>query len=534
MKNWTAQQQEAIKAEIKNIHDRGKGDYETLIRQVADHHRCIELNEFQAYVAVSRAKYLISVVGRGGGKTCSRGERWSRILDEMPRSTGLFITPSYQAALTRILPSLKQGLELFGVYENLHYFIGRQPPRSWRKSWGRAYQSPDRYDRYISFWNGVGVHLISHDLPNDGKGLNTDWADGDEAALLDPAKLQENTDPTIRGTNKKEFSGSALFGSRFYTSSMPLTQKGMWLLDYEQKCYQDPVKYHYLDFPCMVNSHNLIDGFLEEARANAIYPWMFDAEYMNIKPKFTKDGFYPLLDEDKHTYNNFDYSHYVKVGQVVDCRGDADVAKDKPLILNMDWGAVINCLVVTQHLRKELRALKAMYVLGDLKQVQSDLIKKFHEYYKYHPTKEIYMWYDSSGNVKDGRLKVTRAQEARKQLQALGWKVRLMTIGGRNPLHGDKHVLWNHILKEEDHSLPRFRMNKANCKNLWISMFNAKAKEGSNGEIRKDKSSERSNSINRQHATDFSDAIDAGAYGMFHRLLQVGGYSLPSSSTASK
>lgn len=534
MKTWTAAQTAQINAAIQDLHDKGKGDYETLQKQVAAHHRRIELNEFQAYVAASRARTLVAVVGRGGGKTCSRGERWSRILHEMPRSTGLFIAPSYQAALTRIIPSLKQGLEMFGIYENLHYFIGHQPPRSWRKSWGKAYQTPDRYDKYMTFWNGMGVHLISHDLPNDGKGLNTDWADGDEAALLDPMKLQENTDPTIRGTNKKEFEHSPLFGSKFYSTSMPLTQSGMWVLDYELKCLQEPQKYHYLDFPSLVNKHNLIDGFFEDAQANAIYPWMFDAEYRNIKPRFSKDGFYPLLDEDKHTYNNYDYSHYVKVGQAVDCRGDADVAKSLPLILMMDWGATINCMVIAQNIGREIRALKDMHVLGDLQKVQSDLIKKFDDYYKYHPTKIIYMWYDSSGNNNDGRLKITRAQEAAKQLNGLGWKVRLMTTGGRNPNHGPKHVLWNHILKEDDKRYPFFRMNKYNCKNLWISMFNAKAKEGDAGEIKKDKSSERSDKIQRVHATDLSDAIDTGVYGMFKNISIGGMGALPGSSTHSK
>ena len=511
-----------IKNAIQNLHDKGKGDYETLLRQVQTAHRKIELNEFQVYSMISQSKYLVIVVGRGGGKTTGIGERSSRILETMPRSTGLLILPSYQAGLTRIIPSLKHGLEMFGFYENLHYFVGRQPPRAWRKSWQSAYESPNEWGRYITFWNGTGIHLISHEKPNDGKGLNTDWVFGDEAALLDPAKIQENTDPTVRGTNTRAFAGNPLFGSRYYSSSMPLTPRGRWLLEYEEMARQNPKKYNYLDFPTSVNIHNLMPGYLEDAMETAMYPWMFDAEYMNIKPKFTKDGFYPLLDEDVHSYDAFDYGYYHQAGVEIDCRGDGDLVKGQPLIVGVDWGATINCLVANQHLNKEFRALKSMYVLGDLKEVQHDLFNKFHKYYRHHQSTNptIFLWYDNMGNQATGITKRTRAEQARDQLNKLGWKVRLMTLGGRNPEHGKKHILWNNILAGNNDRLPIFRMNRSNCSDLWISMFNAKAKQGSNDAVKKDKSSESSSVILRQHATDLSDAMDAAMYGVFSRLLR--------------
>ena len=507
------------------------------MRQAEKNRRLVELNEFQLYLSICRAKFVMAVVGRGGGKTTGRGDRWSNILSEMPRSTGLFIGPSYQAILTRILPSLKQGLEMFGIYENLHYFVGRQPPRSWRNSWGRAYQPPDKWDRYITFWNGVGVHLISHDLPNDGKGLNSDWADGDEAALLDPAKLQENTDPTIRGTNTKAFEKSAFFGSKFYSTSMPLTPAGRYVLEYKQKCLLNPKEYNYLSFPCLVNYKNLRKGFLKEAERDAIYRWMFLAEYMNVEPKFVKDGFYPLLDEDIHAYEDYDYTYYTERGKEIDCRGDSDLVAHLPLIMGVDWGATINCLVALQHVGKEIRALKSMFVLGDLKEVQSDLFEKFNKYYRHHPTKRIFLFYDNSGNNETGITKFTRAQLAKKQLESYGWIVTLKTIGGRNPEHGKKHILWNAILKENTHFLPVFRMNKHNCKELWISMFNAQAIQSGRGdEIKKDKTDERkkNSTILRQHATDLSDAIDSAIFGMFYHQFTSRGTSIPEAKSSSR
>lgn len=523
-----------IKAAIKDLHDKGKGDYESLLRQVQKKHRSIQLNEFQAYSRLSTSKYLTAIAGRGTGKTVSIGDRLHRILTTMPRSSGVMILPSFQAGLTRIIPSMKQGLEMFGYYENLHYFVGKQPPRAWRNSWGSAYEAPNKWDHYITFFNGVGANMISHELPNDGKGLNTDWGIGDEAALLDPAKIQENTDPTMRGTKKSAFQGNPLFCSRYYVSSMPLTPRGRWMLDYEEMCRMEPSKYNYMIFPTTVNEHNLVDGFLEDARATAIYEWMFLAEYMSIAPRFTLNGFYPLLDDEAHAYDAFDYGFYHQPGQEWDCRGDGDLLAGKPLTLGVDWGAAINCLVACQQLPEEFRALKSMYVLGDLKQVQHDLFVKFDKYYSHHKAtnKVIYLWYDNMGNQQTGITKRTRAEQARAQLNKLGWSVRLMTKGGRNPLHGKKHILWNNILKGNNPRLPAFRMNRTNCHDLWISMFNAKAKMGNTDEIKKDKTGERSKTLLRQHATDLSDAIDAPVFGIYSNMMNNIGGAMPDAKTS--
>jgi hypothetical protein len=518
--------EQLIQEEIDRLHHRGSGDFQRLVRQVAKNKKEVRLNIPQIVAASSTAKYLLLEWGRGTGKTTMRGFRYAQILREMPRSTGLLIGPSYQFLLTRILPSLEQGLEMFGIHKNLHYFVGKQPPPSWRKSWVYAYQSPDKFDRYITFWNGVGIHLISHDVPGDGRGLNADWADGDEAALLDPSKIQENTDPTLRGTNAQAFDKSHFFGSRFYSSSTPLTPEGAWFTDYEAKALSDPKQINFIYATCEYNKHNLRKGYIEVAERDAYAPWVFEAEYKNKRPKFTKDGFYPLLDPDIHCYSDFDYMHYTKVGQREDCRGDRDLTKGVPLIVAMDFGAAINCLTINQHLKSInlYRTLKDMYVLGSDQKIQDDLMQNFHEYYQYHQAScdIIYLYYDRSGNHRTGNTRKTRAEQAATYLRKKGWKVQLCTIGMNNPDHELKHILWNAILQEKDPRLPKYRMNKDNCRNLYISMRHAKTKQ-SRGIIQKDKSSEKSSKIQRQHATDLSDANDMPIFDLFYKILT--GYS---------
>ena len=530
MKELTPDLELQLKDRITKLNETGSGDFQSLMRQAAQHRKVVELNVPQILASRATAKTLGLEWGRGTGKTTIRGDRWSRIIKEMPRSTGLFIGPTYQFILTRIIPSLVQGLEMYGLYKDLHYFIGKEPPRSWRKDWGKAYQPPDKLNRYITFFNGVGVHLISHDVAGDGRGLNTDWLDGDEAGILKGENLQENTDPTLRGTNTKEFKNCQYFGTKFYTSSTPLTEDGQWFIDLEEYARNNPKNIKFIKATCKWNLHNLREGYLQEAEETAYSRWKFEAEYLNIRPAFVQDGFYPLLHPERHGYTNYNYNHYHKTGVPVDCRGDADLVKGQPLILGIDWGASINCLSVNQHITalNEYRTIKSMYVLGSEQKIQDDLFNDFHKYYQHHDNKMLFLWFDNSGNINTGITRQTRAEQARKQLQALGWNVRLMTIGGRNPDHELKHVLWSLILKGDHPRLPTYRINIANCRELYLSMKHARSRPANDGAVKKDKASERSKVTQRQHATDLSDANDSPVYGMFRHLMRSSGGLLPS------
>lgn len=530
----------AIRDAVSRIHERGSGDYTSLLRQVEQKYRVVRLNAPQLAASFSMAKTLILEWGRGTGKTTIIGDRLNKLHRQMPRSSGLLIAPTYQMTLTRILPALIQGLEMFGLFENLHYFIAQQPPRAWRASWGRAYQPPRSYDHYITFYNGMGAHLISQDVAGDGRALSTDWIIGMEAAMLSNDKLQENTDPTLRGTNTSAFRKSPLFGSRMYESSTPITPDGMWLLDYEAKAMAAPKQFNFISADCRDNLHNLRPGFLAEAKEAALTQWLFEAEYLNVRVKMVKNGFYPLLNADVHAYEAFNYAHYDRVGTKPDCRGDADLVKTHPLIVAVDWGASINCLTVNQYLKddNEYRTLKSQYVLGSDQKIQDDLLADFHDYYQYHQADNpnIYLWYDASGNNNTGISKQTRAQLAQSQLMKLGWKVHLMTVGGSNPRHDAKHVLWNEILAEKGTTFPRYRINRQNARELWVSMTSAGTVKNRDGTVGKDKSSEKKTSVPRQLATDLSDANDTPIFGLFYNRLRYGSSSssLPDTSTTAR
>lgn len=528
-------QKELIKKEIERLHYHNRGDaaVSQLIRQVKENYKPIVFNPLQMMMRMIRKtglKDLTVEAGRGAGKSTAISDWSAEVVYNMPRSNNLLIGETYQQILTRTLPSTILGWENLGMFQGLHYFVGKKAPAKWK--WKLPYQPPKKFENAICFHNGTIYTLISQDKGNDGRGLNSDSQIKDEAGILDRQKLEQNTDPTQRGSKLDLFEDKLMFLSDLSVSTTPLTQKGNWFLAKEEYARKYPEKAFFLSATCTVNKKNLPKDYLPNAKAKML-EWIFNAEYLNIRPRQIKGGFYPLLDQTKHTFNKFNYDYYQKIGQAVDCRGDGDLSKKHPLILGVDWGAAINCLVACQHVGKEFRALKSMYALGDKKEIQDDLFAEFDKYYAHHKKSNntIYLWYDNMGNNNTGNTKYTRAQQAQRQLNALGWRVILKTKGGRNPDHDKKHILWNAILKEDHHRLPTFRMNYANCKELWVSMFNAKAIMGNRDEIKKDKREERSGSILRQHATDLSDAIDAAIYGMFYHQLSGFGSYLPGATT---
>jgi len=478
--------------------------------------------------AMNRYKKIYNEWGRGTGKTTIMGRALQRMVHEMPRASINLIGESYQQMLTRTLPSMIMGLEQHGLIQGVHYFIGRTAPKSW--NWPKAYQPPQDYSRYIHFYTGTGVHLISQDKAGDGRGLNVDAELGDEAALLSKDKLDENTSPALRGSNVSAFEKCPLFMSSIFSSSTPLTLEGKWFTDMEDLSYLYPNEMRFIKADYTINAHNLGKGFIENARMTTL-PYIFEAEYLNVRPNTTKNSFYSLLKESTHTYaGRFNYSHYTSTTSTIDCRGDEDCYTTLPLTIGLDFGATINCLTVVQHLKSinELRALKSMYVLGDNAEMQDDLADKFIAYYKYHSAKTVYMWYDNTGNNKTGNTRLTKSEQFADRLRLSGWTVVMMTEGGANPAHDLKHRLWEMMLKGDHPSLPRFTMNKTNCRELYISMTNAKAiHHNLTGQTQKDKSSERSKRIPRQLATDLSDSVDSIVIGMFGHMIYWSSGSLP-------
>lgn len=522
---------ELIKAEIERLHQRG-GDWKRLLDQVDDNYKPIRYNlsQWLAWHVPATVKNLDLEWGRGTGKTTVFAKFAREVAKDLPRGVYQWEVPTYQKFLTEIIPAWVHALEMQGLYKDLHYFVGRRPPVRWK--WPEPYKPPLRYDNFVTFYTGFGINLLSQDISGAGRGLSTDGRFADESVLLDPQKLENESGPSIRGSNVRAFEGKRFFDFRIMASSTALTPDGGWFIDREDLARESPDRHRFMRANCVENIEMgvLKQDYLTEARRNSIDQVTFEAEYLNIRPRWTRNGFYALLDEKRHAYTDYNYAHYSnQVGATPDCRGDSDLVPGVPLVLGADWGAAINSLVVGQQLRGEFRALKNFFAKGSDGETQDEMFHRFHEYYQYHGVQEVWFFYDATGNATTGNTKLTRAQQATVYLQSpeRGWKVRRMSITGTNPRHFEKYLLWEAILKEESARLPRFRINRHNCRELWISMMNAKAKRMPNGEIKKDKSGERSDNPRREFATDLSDAVDQPVFGLFRELMRDWGMALP-------
>lgn len=490
----------------------------------------IILNPFQ-FVAARESqrgkKFKLYRVGRGGGKSTVLGWDMMTLAAAMPRSTGVLVGETYQQILGVTLPSTKDGLKMFGIHEDIDYVVGRKG-----KGFRLPFQSPNNWNNVIHFRNGTIVKLISLDMPNAGRGLNSYWVIGDEAALFNKERLFTNVQITNRGT-KPEFKLHPLMNSEIFATSMPLTKKGKWILEME-KIYRDDPFYQgksvYIKAPSKVNKQNLPDGYLERVRAESPSQIIYDAEIEDIEPPSVLNGFYKHW-SDKNTYDlAFDISYLLDTVGVdyskkyVTCRQDTDLIVDEPLSISIDPGGNINSMTVWQYndVKFEEKCIKEFFVKG--KKDHLDLCKEFDYYYAIHRSRcnTVYLYHDAQAHKERDKDNVRISEQIEKQLRDLGWRVVPMIPRTNNPGHDAKHTIINALLKGDIGWLPKIKVNRNQCSNLIVSIEGAETDIKRNTGFGKDKSSEKDSSILPEHATHLSDTFDYYLYWKYNERVTNG------------
>jgi len=479
----------------------------------------IQLNvaQFHAYIAKQKQKYL--EWGRGTGKTTFLGFDALQLVKQMPRASFAMVGSTYSQILSRFMPAIKEGLELFGVYENVDYVVGSMAGK--KMGFKMPWQSPDAFNNIWHWSNGCIFQFVSLDHKDSGRGLNSYAIRGDEAGLLDDEKLAINVKNTNRAL-KDVYKKASLLHSEVFTSSTPLTKKGRWFTDMEAEAYKNPKDIYFLKATAKVNMQNLRSDYFEYMRQAYRNDMIYEAEMLNIRPKEITDGFYAQLTANHYyTDHNLGYLETVPPlkdlsGNSFNCNQDRDLQKNKPLIMSVDWGASINSMTISQMQDGVYRVLKEFYVKSP-KILDHLWIEEFLPYYDAHQCKEVYFYYDRTGNSATANSKLTFADQARAIMKSHKWKVFTMTTG-TNPSYTDKFTLINSALKEDGkmRAIPKIRINESNCPNLIVSMENAEVLEGRNG-IEKDKRSERRKGVDQEHATHLSDTFDYPFYSMFWR-----------------
>ncbi|MFZ4413672.1 MAG: hypothetical protein ACOYOV_11350 [Bacteroidales bacterium] len=516
----------------------------------------LSLNKIQLQSILLDAKDETNIEGRGSGKSNAIGWKILRAYRKMPRGIILIAGQTYVQLFTRTLPATFSFLERNGLYKDVHWVIGKRPP----KSWDDPFERPLKYDNFISFNNGFGIMLGSQDREGSCRGPSVQGVIADEALTLDKDQIDNEVVPTNRG-NDAFFHHLHFNHFWHFSSSMPTNPENKWLLEhckyYEQEAgidirsiwkrvvkmqldlidicdvkdftsqWNEIVRLRRTISPfvskegrlfkfgnALDNLSNVGFSFLRETRNNMTY-LNFLVEIMNMVMDKVEDCYYQIQEDKQVYFDSYDYSYLDKLEYdfkiIADKTSlcDMDCNKNKPLELVFDWGGRISCLLVMQPgFKGRDNFINEFFVKPQLGNVMiDDVIDQFCTYYRYNNDRTVYFYRDRYGDIRHANNSRSYNEQAIARLAANNFTVIPIVHAGQEPPQHDKYLLWCNILRENNPKFPLVGFNGNKCKNLLLSMNNTRVIEKDN-KFQKDKSSERSQTIPQQEATHFGDAAD--------------------------
>jgi hypothetical protein len=527
----------------------------------------LHYNKPQLLVHLIMAQIIVCVWGRRTGKTEGPMADFTlHNIHAMPRSNGFLSGTTYEQLLTRTLPPLIAAWERRGYYENVHFWVRKFPPAELKVP--KAYRTPLKPDHYIQWYNGSGIYLVSQDRPGTINGVATQWGAADEAKFQNYTKLREEALLTLSGC-AEHFGHLSCYLSVMFCSDMPTTSKGTWLLDYAEQMDKDAVQLilqvqqvrhqvlHELELDLSKKKRaklearlEVLDDYLNELRKDLVYyceastldnihalgmapikafkrtlnDIVFNTSVLNKRVLKVENGFYTLLDEDRHAYDavNYEYLDHLSIDYrnpaEADSRWDKDVNPLEPLDIAMDYNNAINSLVVGQGRPGRYNMVNSLYVLGSDGLLLRDVVKKFCAYYKHHQNKTVTYYYDHTAIAKSASSNLSFADEVMSELRLNGWNVIERYIG-QAATHNSRYYLWSLAL-QGDSRLPTWGYNRTRFAQAAISMQQAGVVKV--GEVfKKNKNSERANSgVPPQESTHLSDAADTLLWGTQRAKIQ--------------
>lgn len=515
----------------------------------------VYFNRPQLLTQLVAANTTVIVAGRRTGKTDSIAAPYTlKMMQRMPGSTGGIVVPTFKHGLTNTLPGLFAAWKRWGYLKNVHYVVGRRPP----KTFAAPITEPHDWEQVISFYNGSIAVILSQDRPGAANSLTLSWLLVDEAKFINYEKLKDETLPANGGI-KTHFCRHSFNHAMLVLSDMPQSKKGSWFLEYEKKMdkrvikaieagvYEqwrqkqkimelrekgiEPPDYlrnylrrldrminqlrstatYYREYSSVENVQLLGEKYLRDMKRD-LTPLTFQTSIMCKKIGIAKDGFYSSMKEG-HKYNASDFEYLDTLGfdfdpSAMDSRADRDVDPFAPICIGMDYNANINWIVAGQPDERlgQLKVLKSFFVKFERK--IPALVQDFCSYYVHHHNKTVVFYYDSTAigqnyavNRVDFRYTIIDEFEKR------GWTVVAVPLG--NPMrHAEKYNLINQGFQGLNRLMPMF--NRQNNDDLILAIQSAGVSRGRNG-FQKNKAGEKlaeSEEDLLEHRTDGTDAFD--------------------------
>jgi len=509
--------------------------------------------QLEAMAVNAKDEYIVA--SRGLGKSEGFDARvMLRNVFAMPRSNGAILSPTYAKLLQNTLPAMAYGLERMGFYRDRHYFIGRRPAKN--SNFSKPLRDPFSYDHVVIWFNGSIQHLISFDRTMSTNSMSLDYIIAPEAKFLSKEKINNEVMPAVRG-NREHFGYCPWHGGSFFSTDMPTSKLGMWILDKEKEMDPDLIqliKLTYLEFKNVKNKLEdnkssfyqrklkRLTNELEQLRSQATFyaeysaidnieilgegwiakqkrelpPLIFRTAILNERLRKIANGFYSGLDDDIHFYipkasGVLDLLGY-DTSKKRNCLWDTDLLSNEPLIIANDYNAAINNLVVGQTKGRVLKTINSFFVKTPRK--LKDVVNDFCDYYTPHLCRSIVYYYDSTSIYSDAAGQPSYFDIVMQALESRGWNVTPVYVG--QPTRYDiRHETINNAFRGDDKFLfPQFNLH--NCEYLKLAMEQTGVNIGRNG-FEKDKSAEKlDDSPNmpdelKTHVTDAWDTMFIGA-----------------------
>lgn len=476
--------------------------------------KAIQFNAMQLMFAMSRQRIKIGECGRGSGKTLVLAYLIIKAMSTMSQAHFSFATDTFKNALSNTLPSLFDSFEKLGYYRDVHYVVGKAPPKGWKI----PFSAPGDWKHTITFWNGFAFSVVSQDKNAGGaRGATRNGAFIDEIQNIQQEWYNVNIRMTIRADHDRSFADSDFFHSITGFGTVPLEPSGRWVWKFEDMARRQPDEAFYLRSPSTVNYGVIGKQWFKDALLTS-GRFLYDTEIMNIRPPSITDSFYPKYNPEHHCYspNN---SKYLSLDldtspRSVDSSTDSDCDPNQLLSASVDWGNSINIMVVVQDNPKEMKFLNVLWVKNP--DILQDLAAKFVEYYKQHKTKVLNLYGDRNGNSGVANSKLTFFEQFKGELERKGWVVALKTKG-LDPDHMDKYRVVNEVLEGKRAGVPAILINRTNCKPLTVSISTTKTITTEKG-FKKDKRDERK-PVDQLYTTHASDAFDIMVYAKCAKLV---------------
>jgi hypothetical protein len=499
----------------------------------------IQLNKSQAKVFRVNANVCHNLWPRAEGKSSIIGMRLTWLNERMPRSQVILYTDTYERHEQVIIPNITSFMtNEMGLIEDQDFVVGKKPPDHWVK----PYIQPRKFDRVISFSDGLAVCQGSSFKDGSVNGFNAQAAIIDETKFVRQDRIKSQLYRALRGQFNKY--GHLPEYRSVWTFSDKYQGDIGWILDLRDKQDMklvnavDTMQLRIIEWTELMNGAKLredkntyykyrkmiieTDSRLNAVRKELVYVcdpapfgnleilgekyyrdarrdcktmYEYEIAVLNRDPNKAEFAFYPELTEENF-YDRTD-----------------DVDPDKPLAIALDWQWRICPLVVGQmaplgdNKYRTLNIVRAMHVLHPEGIVQ--VIKLFADAYKTHRKKVVFFLYDKTATGKDP-ARDEFYKIVQRELRKYGWSV----IGkhmGQPPDHDIKHSKMKGILKHRGER--GVMINKNTTVILTKCLYAAGTKIGAGGRTMKNKDDEKNLNIPAELTTDYTDAFDQLVWG---------------------